>query len=164
MTDYRTEIETAAAAHDLDPDLVQAIVEQESGGWASAFRYEPAFWDRYLKTNPVYATRNPREVSSSYGLMQIMFATAVDHGFTGKPWDLFDPAVSLEYGCRVLQALLVWARSQYTGLETAAQTVILRSVLAAYNGGKSGNAPKGPLRNREYADDVMRRYRQIQER
>ena len=48
---YRAEIETAAAAHGLDPDLIAAIVEQESSGRFYGYRFEPAFYDRYLKGN-----------------------------------------------------------------------------------------------------------------
>lgn len=163
MTAYRAEIEAAAAAHGLDPDIVQAVVEQESNGWASAFRYEPAFWTRYLAKNPAYAARNPREVSASYGLCQVMYPTAVEHGFAGQPWELFAPTVSLEFGCRVLAALMTWARSLYTGLATEERTRVTQSALAAYNGGKTGNAPNSPLRNREYADQVLARLARIRD-
>lgn len=163
MTSYRAEIETAAVAHGLDPDLVAAVVEQESGGWANAFRYEADFWAKYLGRNPLWMDRNPREVSSSYGLMQTMYPVAVEHGFTGQPWELFAPAVSLEYGCRVLVKLMTWARSELRGdLPTAlALMAVTRSALAAYNGGRGGNGPNGPLRNRAYADAVLRRYERI---
>lgn len=159
--DYRKEIETAAAAHGLSPDIVAGVVSQESNGWTSAFRHEPAFWTKYLATNPAYMHRNPHEVSSSYGLMQVMYTTAVEHGFTGEPWELFAPAVGLEYGCRVLARLITWANGLYTGLETERAAVVTRSALAAYNGGRGGNAPTGTLRNREYADQVLARVRQI---
>jgi len=85
MRAYQAEIDAAAGAHGLDADLVAAVVEQESSGWASAFRYEPDFFDRYLKNNPAYANRNPREVSASYNLMQTMYTTAVEHGYDGPP-------------------------------------------------------------------------------
>jgi len=140
---------------------VQAVVEQESNGWFSAYRYEPDFWDHYLKNNLAYRDRNMREVSSSYGLMQVMYPTAVDHGFTGQPWELFAPAFSLEYGCRVLAGLIAWANGLYTGLEKERQSAVLRSALAAYNGGKKNNRPTAPLHNRAYADEVMMRYRRI---
>ena len=161
MRAYQPEVAAAAAAHGLDSDLVAAVVDRESGGWASAYRYEPDFFDRYLKNNPAYAHRNPREVSASYGLMQIMYPTAVDAGFTGQPWELFAPSVGLEWGCRVLASLLQWSRSLYTGLSSEAASVVTRSALAAYNGGKGKNAPTGVLRNRAYADEVLMRYAQI---
>ncbi len=161
MRAYHAEIAAAAAKHGLDPDLVAAVVDQESNGWASAYRYEPDFFDRYLKNNPLYADRNPREVSASYGLMQIMYPTAVDAGFSGQPWELFAPTVNLEWGCRVLSGLMRWARSLYTGLSSEASGVVTRSALAAYNGGKGKNAPTGVLRNRAYADEVLMRYAKI---
>lgn len=161
MTFYRREIVAAASEHGLDSDLVQAVVEQESSGVASAYRFEPAFFQRYLATNPRYRDRIPQEVSASYGLMQVMYTTAIDHGFTGQPWELFAPAVSLHYGCLHLASLVAWARSLYIGLETEARDIITRSALAAFNGGKAGNKPLGPLRNREYADKVLVRYRRI---
>jgi soluble lytic murein transglycosylase-like protein len=163
MGPYRAEIEIAAAAHGLDPDLVEALVEQESGGWASAFRHEPDFWSKYLAKNPAYRDRNPREVSASYGLMQTMYPVAVEHGFTGQPWELFDPEVSLEYGCRVLATLMVWAKGRYTGLAAGERASVRRSALAAFNGGRGGNGPNGPLRNRAYADAVLARYDRIRD-
>lgn len=143
---YRAEIETAAAAHGLDPDLVAAVVEQESNGWASAFRFEPDFWSKYLKNNPLYKDRHPREVSASYGLMQTMYTTAVEHGYTGLPWGLFAPTVSLEYGCRVLDALLTWADGNVT------------KALGGYNAGRGGAEGTN---GRKYARDVLARYERI---
>src|SRR5690348_7839194 len=40
-----------AAAHALWPELVCAIVEQESAWNPWALRYEPAFYDRYIATS-----------------------------------------------------------------------------------------------------------------
>lgn len=144
MHDYRADVDAAAAEHGLDPDLVAAIVAQESGGWASAFRYEPDFWDRYLANNPNYMTRNRREVSASYGLMQTMYSTAVEHGFVGQPWELFNPRVSLEFGCRILAKLMVWADGH------------VEKALGAYNAGRGGwNSVAG----RKYAASVLQRMR-----
>jgi soluble lytic murein transglycosylase-like protein len=165
MSAYRAEIETAAAAHGLDPDLVQAVVEQESAYKFFAYRFEPAFFTRYLASHVAYASREPLEVSASYGLMQIMFSTAVEQGYTGDPWGLFAPAVSLEFGCRLLAANVEWARQTYTGLTTIADTKIRASALAAYNGGRGGNAPDDLLdRNHGYADQVIARYLRIRQR
>jgi soluble lytic murein transglycosylase-like protein len=160
-TPYRSEIVASAAAHGLDPDLVQAVVEQESSGRFYAYRYEPAFFMRYLASKAEYKDRNPHEVSASYGLMQTMFSTAVEHGYDGEPWGLFAPTVSLEYGCRVLASNLKWARGHYVGLAKHEVVITTRAALAAYNGGKVGNQPNGPLRNREYADEVLMRYERI---
>jgi len=161
MTQYRPEIEIAAAQHGLDPDLVQAVVEQESSYRWFAYRYEPDFFSRYLKSNPMYLHRDPREVSASFGLMQVLFTTAIENGFAGKPWELFHPDVALDLGCHHLAALMVWARGLYVGLASGEQAAVTRSALAAYNGGKTGNAPTGALRNIEYVRQVLGRYERI---
>lgn len=165
MSAYRAEMEVAAAKYSLDADLVQALVEQESGYRFFAYRFEAAFFTRYLASKPEYAHRNPMEVSASYGLMQTMYTTAVEAGFTGEPWDLFAPTVSLEFGCRILASNVAWARRSYQGLTTVAETKIRASALAAYNGGRGGNAPDNILdRNHGYADQVITRYLRIRQR
>lgn len=158
-TFYSNEIEIAAARYSLPPRLVEAIVIQESSGDTDAFRYEPAFWKRYLVHLPRFKGSNPRRVSSSYGLMQVMFTTAQERGYPGTPEGLFVPEVGLDVGCRHLRWLVGWATgSQFAGALPQRQ---LRSVLASYNGGKADNAPDYPhplLRNDSYASKVLKLY------
>lgn len=140
---YRAEIEAAAAKHQLAPDLVDAITRVESSGKAYAYRYEPAFWARYMADVPRWAGANPERVSASYGLMQVLFVVAQELGFTSPdPEHLFVPTINLEYGCRNLAKLLVWAECDLT------------RALAAYNGGHGGNAIP-PFRNQAYATKVL---------
>jgi len=151
---YRRDVELVAARHSLDPDLIQAMCEVESSGQTDAFRYEPAFWNRYLKDNPAYDGANPRRVSASYGLLQIMFPRAVDLGMrpTEAPEYLFVPLIGLDWGCRAFQDCYAWARFD------------IESALAAYNGGKTkDNRPDAyPKRNQVYADKVLKLYADIQ--
>jgi soluble lytic murein transglycosylase-like protein len=142
-TEYPHEIALAALAHSLDPKLVTAVVLQESSGNTDAFRYEPAFFERYLAHKPEYAGKPRRRVSSSYGLMQIMYSTARQHGYTGDPETLFLPACGLEYGCRHLRLLL----NTHGDVEAA---------LSAYNAG-SPDSPKG----RQYAAKVLAKMKAI---
>lgn len=158
---YRSDIDRIAPKYGLDPDLVAALVEQESGGQFHAYRFEPAFYHRYLEHNPKYQGREPREVSASFGLTQVMYPTAVEHGFDGQPWDLFDPRRNLEIGCAVLSKLFAWANLRYRGMETGRAAIVRRSALAAYNGGKEGNNPTASLRNAPYADAVLARFERI---
>lgn len=140
---YRSEIEAAARAHGVDADLLEALVAQESGYQADAFRYEPAFFERYLKHNPAYAGDNPRRVSSSYGLCQVMYPTAVDHGFHGQPEYLFLPNVNLDYGARILAELLTWAKGDRA------------LALGAYNAGRgAAHGQAGAM----YARSVLKRF------
>lgn len=144
---YRAEVEIMANRHALTPDLVQSVCMVESSGQTHAHRVEPAFWDRYMKGKPEWDGANPSRVSASYGLMQVMFPVAVEHGMarTEPPEYLFVPLIGLDYGCRVLAKRLEWARGD------------VRAALASYNGGKTKDNAPGfePKRNGAYADKVM---------
>lgn len=143
LTRYREDIEQAARAHGLDPDIVEAVVLTESGGKTHAYRYEPGFWRRYLQGKPEWDGRNPERVSASYGLMQVMFPTAKEHGFLyADPELLFVPSIGLDIGCRVLKALIAWSHGE------------VFQALAAYNGGK-GNNQAPPFKNAGYAEKVL---------
>ena len=151
-----------APKHGLDVDLIEAVILTESSGQFHAYRFEPAFWDRYLKNHPDYRHMLPRTAAASYGLMQLMYPTARQEGFTGKPWELFDPSINIEYGCRHLARHLAWADSHdenNVGIFTLTE---LRSALAAYNGDRQGNEPDAnPDRNAVYADKVLNNRRLV---
>jgi soluble lytic murein transglycosylase-like protein len=140
-TEYGPEIRSAALQYGLDPALVTAVVLQESSGRTDAFRFEPGVWG-WFAGNPKAAGLVPRRAASSYGLMQVLFATATDYGFSADPELLFIPRVGLDFGCRHLAELLKWAKGD------------VAKALAAYNGGK-GNADKA--QPRRYAAEVLAR-------
>lgn len=155
-TRYKTEIEAAASKWGLDPLLVEAIVVQESAGNTDAFRFEPDFWNRYLKANPKYRHLNPRRVSSSYGLMQVMYCRILEDKVADNdawaPEMMFIPEHGLDIGCGLLANLTVWAAGR-----TADPEKQQLAILAAYNGGRGGNDPtkNWPLRNAKYAKEVL---------
>ena len=153
MTRYQKEITVAAQKFALDFRLVEAIVLTESAGNTDAFRFEPNFYNRYIKPHKLYPGQNPRRVSSSYGLMQIMLPVAHERGYpqTDPPEHLFVPEIGLHYGCKHLRLLTDWAD------EFAVSATQKRdAVLAAYNGGRGGNKPTDvPLRNAAYVRKVL---------
>lgn len=157
-TRYRGEIEAAAGKYGLDPVLVEAVVVQESGGNTDAFRFEPDFWNRYLKGNAKYRNLNPRRVSSSYGLMQVMYCRLLEDKIADNdawaPELLFIPENGLDIGCAFLRELIDWAAGLPKGTREVAPEFI---ALAAYNGGRGGNDPNKnwPLRNGQYARAVL---------
>lgn len=113
--------------------LVLAVIEEESRGDPRAIRREPAYWRRYLASNPgwrrLVAARGWKvhDVSASYGLMQVLFPTAWGCcGYRGAPAGLFDPQVNVTAGVRYLAGLL----KRYDGDE--------RLALAHFNGGGRG--------------------------
>ncbi len=145
MTRYWAEIVKTTGAHKLDPLLVEAIVVQESQGNADYFRFERDFWNRYLKLLPAYVGANPRRVSAAYGLMGVMYPTALEVGYKTEvpPEMLFCPEIGLEYGCRQLRRLVDWADSGYPQVGAESRRL---AVLASYSGGRGGNTPGTPLR------------------
>jgi soluble lytic murein transglycosylase-like protein len=148
MTDYRREIIQAAREHGLDPDMVEAVVVVESSGRTDAFRFEPAFYDKYLKNHPDYQGEIPRRVSSSYGLCQVMLPVARELGLKREPEYLFVPTVNLHFGCLYLAKLLKWAGGN------------IPKALEAYNGGKGS---VGSLTTQRYAAKVIREWDRIAE-
>jgi hypothetical protein len=185
--EFRGAIETAAAAKGLELPLLAALVEQESNYDASAWNPEPRY--RYLwnvRTRQPFRRVSDAELAArfppkdfpalagdpdnewwgqmaSWGLTQIMGAVARELGYTAKylPALCTDPAANLALGAEHLAANIRWAAGLYVGLESGRQGAATRAGLAAYNGGRAGNAPTGPLRNAAYADHVLDRYRRL---
>jgi soluble lytic murein transglycosylase-like protein len=97
----------AAAAQALDPALVCAVVEQESGWNPWAMRYEPAFFAKYLAnlyTNNKISASEAYARGFSWGLMQVMGQVARETGFDAAFLSaLCDPEQGLATGCKVLR-------------------------------------------------------------
>jgi len=108
---YNDLIINAGKKYGVEPALIKAIITIESSFDEKSYRYEPH--------------RN----DASYGLIQILYATAKNLGFKGKPTDLYNPQVNIEYGTKFLKVLL----NQYKNLE---------DVIASYNMGYPRPASK----------------------
>lgn len=144
-------IDRTARRHGLPPELVRAIVTVESNGNPWAARYEPAFYNRHVAPKPV-KTRPPcseqtemRLRACSFGLMQIMGATAREVGFEGVfLTELCDPEVGLDWGCRYLAQLarLHYERHGWAG------------VVAAYNAGSPRKLADGRWVNEGYVNKI----------
>lgn len=122
----------AASKQSLWPELVCAIVEQESSWNRWALRYEPAFYARYveprLARGAIASESEARARAFSWGLMQVMGEVAREHGFTDASLAaLCDPATGLAIGCRAFAAKLA-----------AAEGNVERALLL-WNGGANSN-------------------------
>ena len=122
-----------AVAHRLEPALVCAIIEQESDWDPWAVRYEPRFLSRYIA--PLYTAGKLSATeaytrSMSWGLMQVMGQTARESGFDGASLvELCDPAVGVDFGCRIFATRLTRAGGD------------VATALLAWNGGGNANYP-----------------------
>lgn len=123
-------IAVASLEHRLPPDLVAAICFVESGMDTWAVRFEPRWrwWNNpVLWARKVATTHKTERIlqQCSWGLMQIVGATARDRGFALDFPQLCIPKVGIEYGCKHLR----WNIDRWKGIEQAVQ---------AYNAGRPG--------------------------
>jgi len=134
MNDLRTLATQKAIEAGLDPALICAIVEQESAWNPWAIRFEPAFYEKYVKPMNLSDTEEYAR-SFSWGLMQTMGEVVRELGYKGPMAQLCDPEVSLEWGCKVFKKKLDRANGD------------VRRALLFWNG---GGRPA-------YADEVLAR-------
>ena len=166
---YTDMIRSAADAHGLDPDLVEAVVIKESSGNSWAWNPEPKYrylWD--VRTGKPFRALSGTEIASetpppdfptlagdrdqewwgqtaSWGLMQTMGSVARERGFTGAFLTaLCEPQTGLRYGCLHLAHLLSWAKGDRS------------KALSAYNAGFAPSA-----QGAAYATAVLRIYDQL---
>jgi soluble lytic murein transglycosylase-like protein len=128
----------AARVQSLQPELVCALVEQESAWDPWALRYEPAFYTRYIEPQLARgAIANEGEARArafSWGLMQVMGQVAREHGFRSVTLaSLCAPAECLAIGCRVLAAKLAIAEGN------------VERALVLWNGGANPQYPAAVL-------------------
>jgi soluble lytic murein transglycosylase-like protein len=135
--------------------ILKAMAITESSLEPKAYRFEPGYWERYLKDKPEWADKDPRIVSASHGLMQLMWPVACGLGFTGTVEDIQDPMINISLGAKLMRQLIDGAIRQKHA-EKYYWLSPLQIALARYNGGSKGNPDEvGELRNRKYVRRVM---------
>jgi soluble lytic murein transglycosylase-like protein len=138
--------DAAALSHDLDANLVKAIITVESNWNPKVSRFEPAW--RYTVFPRAWASRvgvtELTEItlqSMSIGLTQVMGSVAREFGFADNLSDLFRPEVNLEYGCRKLASLVKKYPDEM-------------DVIASYNAGSPRLTAGKLYENQVYVDKV----------
>lgn len=112
----------------IEPELVVAIMQHESGFNEKAYNPEPT-----TPTQP------------SYGLMQIKATTASQFGFTGDPAKLYDPETNIQYGTKYI----AWLASKFTRI---------KDIISGYNAGSGNIKEGKPYVNPDYVNTVYRNY------
>jgi soluble lytic murein transglycosylase-like protein len=134
---------------DLNIDLLCAVIHTESSGNPWASRFEPKFYERYIKGKPAKElpgffphpnvctsqTENFNR-SRSMGLFQIMGNTARLYGFD-RPFldEMFDIPTNIFFGCKILSDKI-----KKNGSDT-------EKGLLAYNGGGDKDYPHRVMSN-----------------
>ena len=151
MTDYTDLARRIAREYTLDPRILIAVMEQESGGDPYAYRPEPHYrWFWNVHSGAPFRSVTPDEIASkiappdfpclggtrdqewwgqqaSWGLCQIMGAVAREQDFKGRfLTELCVPEVNLDLGARLLRAAIAWAHGDE------------RLAIGSYNAGRGG--------------------------
>lgn len=139
---YNDIIKAVAFAYDLDPTLIKALIQVESSFNERAYRYEPAFYKKYILNNKKWMKHRlynePQSIAASISLCQVMFTTAVEYGFSPSrdPEDLYDPVLNINFGGKILSNKI----KKY-GLELG---------ILAYNSGSPRSKTKLPEKEKNY--------------
>lgn len=116
------EIDQARRTFGMHSGLIAAIIDVESDGYPSA-----------------------RGAKGEYGLMQLIYTTAIIIGYAGPPDGLLDPATNIHYGVKYLRKQ--WDRY-------AERPLPHTWVVAAYNAG-TAYPRDGGFTNQGYVDSVL---------
>ncbi len=107
---YEIIIISEANANNFDPDLIRAVIWQESSGEKDTTVYEGS--PDWYNNKSLY----------SYGLMGLTYPAAKDMFYPGPEEDLLQPEINIRYGTKYLK----YQYSRYKDLDKA---------LCAYNAG-----------------------------
>lgn len=146
----KTRVRDCAIAHDLDPDLMEAIAKVESGMRYEPVRYEAGyrwFWHvPSVAANLGISTDTERALQSmSYGPLQVMGAVCREYGYIGHLSLLPSlPDLAIKYGCQHMKNLMRRFGSDEGALS------------AAYNAGSPRKNRTGCYENQPYVDKVHR--------
>lgn len=126
---YDQIVQAASVNYDVSVPLIKAVIMTESSFNPTAYRAEPAIHD------------------GSYGLMQLLFRTAVGLGFPNDPSranELFNPDLNINYGT----ALLAQLQNKYENVD---------DIYAAYNAGVARKNAAGDYINSKGDTGVQKR-------
>lgn len=137
LSPYSLLVEEYAQFYQIPQDLAKALIWTESSGRPNVKRWEGD------------------EIGYSYGLTGVTYPAACDVGFRGKPEELLDPEVNVQFG---LGYFRMW-------LNKAGENIPL--ALSCYNGGYGAFyyfLDKGRFLNPGYVEKTLKYYELLKER
>lgn len=161
-------IREKAREHNLEPEIIAAVIQTESGGNPFAIRCEASKfmdsngivilhsnWKYFLEPESFADTINSTRATefagqmTSWGSCQVMGAVAREHGFKGWFPELCEWNIGIEYGCRHLKQ-----KAQRYGSDPA-------ELYASYNAGMPKKTAGGMFINQRNVDHFMKNYREL---
>lgn len=120
MSTFYQSILDASKTYGINPELICAVIQQESRGDTWAVRFEPKFFLKYIKDKPYRellgvkpdpgtASQETERFlrSTSFGLYQIMGETAREIGFPlNYLTELLRPSLNIAWGTKYLAKIL----------------------------------------------------------
>lgn len=152
--DLQTIIENQATLAGLDPILVKAMVEIESGGNSFRTKVEPNWQYRFksgyfAKMNKITVDTENVLQSMSWGLLQVMGTVAREQGFEQPLTMLCIPEIGLEQGIKKLSKLMLKYNNN------------VDHAVAAYNAGSLIYSKQGNFINQGYVSKVLEKYGEL---
>lgn len=140
----------------LDPDVIEAIVMVESAGNPKVARYEKSFsylWKdlEFSKIQKITQETERIMQKTSWGLGQVMGATARWLGYSAWLPDLCEPKTSAFWMCRYYKRV-------------CSKQLYLNDALSVYNAGSVRRKEDGSYLNQEYVNKVLLALGEIQGR
>jgi len=136
-----------AHTNNIDYRLLLATAKAESNFNNYAHRPEPQFYKKYMKDNESGWINEYKKIfkniqtpsedllihifSSSYGMCQLMYTTALSNGFRGCPQELYNEDINLQTAARFLRHLY----SKFPEIRTS-HIERMKFTIAAYNAGR----------------------------
>lgn len=138
-----------AEKYGLDWKLVYAIAQIENRNNQPLARFEPLFYEKYLSKFDISEDEKYLR-ACSYGLMQVMGQTAIEHGWNEPFSELFDTEKNLDLACKIIKKLFEKYREE-------------ELVISAYNGGLRKKEDGYHISNRGYVEKVLRQKMMLNE-
>lgn len=155
MKEYLYLIDLYASLFLLDSKLVKAVIQAESDWRTHAVRYEKSYVylykvDELAKKHSVTSGTLEMLQKSSWGLMQVMGAVAMEYGLNELPSALVRPEVGIYFGCLHLESMKhKWGNDPF-------------DIYAAYNAGAVRKDNQGEYRNKSAMDRFRKIYNKLQ--